>query len=212
MNRLVATALPAIPLVEPGDDLAALTLAGLMQAGIVLQDKDVLVLASKVFSKAEGRYVNLNDIKASPAACEIAATCDKDPRLVELILAESNLVMRIRPGLIVVEHRLGFVSANAGIDHSNTTGDEETVLLLPTDPDRSARDLRQALVGATGADVAIIVNDSHGRAWRQGTVGISIGVAGMSPLTDRRGDPDIFGRTLQATLLGTADEIAAGAS
>jgi coenzyme F420-0:L-glutamate ligase/coenzyme F420-1:gamma-L-glutamate ligase len=212
MNRLVATVLPDIPLVDPGSDLGAMTLAGLENAGIVLQNKDVLVFASKIFSKAEGRYFDLNDIKPSPAAREIAAACDKDPRLVELILAESNQVMRIRPGLIVVEHRLGFVCANAGIDHSNTTGDEEIVLLLPTDPDRSARDLRQALAEATGADVAIIINDSHGRAWRQGTVGIAIGVAGMSPLTDRRGDPDIFGRTLRATLLGTADEIAAGAS
>ncbi len=212
MNRLVATALPDIPLVGPGDDLGRLTLVGLEKAGIVLQNNDVLVFASKIFSKAEGRFFNLNEIKASPAAREVAAACDKDPRLVELILAESNQVLRIRPGLIVVEHRLGFVCANAGIDHSNATGAEETVLLLPTDPDHSARSLRRALVEATGADVAIIVNDSHGRAWRQGTVGIAIGVAGMSPLTDLRGDPDIFGRTLQATLLGTADEIAAGAS
>ncbi len=212
MIQLVATALPGIPLVEPGDDLGELTLAGLVMAGIVLQDDDVLVYASKVVSKAEGRFQNLDRITPSPAAREIAATCDKDPRLVELILAESNQVVRIRPGLIVVEHRLGFISANAGIDHSNTSGDDDTVLLLPTDPDRSARHLHQALADATGTDVAIIINDSHGRAWRQGTVGITIGVAGMSPLTDRRGAPDIFSRTLQATLLGTADEIAAAAS
>lgn len=212
MNRLVTTALPDIPLVEPGSDLGAMTLAGLTQAGIVLQNKDVLVFASKVVSKAEGRYFDLGDTQPSAVAREIAEACDKDPRLVELILAESNQVMRIRPGLIVVEHRLGFVCANAGVDHSNATGDEETVLLLPTDPDRTARHLRQTLGEATGADVAIIINDSHGRAWRQGTVGIAIGVAGLMPLTDRRGDPDIFGRTLQATLLGTADEIAAGAS
>jgi len=212
MNRVVATALPDIPLVEPGSDLGELTLVGLEKAGIELQNQDILVFASKVFSKAEGRYFDLSEIRPSPAAREIAAACDKDPRLVELILAESNQVLRIRPGLIVVEHRLGFVCANAGIDHSNATSDEETVLLLPTDPDRSARRLLRTVAEATGADVAIIINDSHGRAWRQGTVGIAIGVAGMSPLTDRGGDPDIFGRTLQATLLGTADEIAAGAS
>jgi len=212
MNRLVTTALPDIPLVEPGSDLGAMTLAGLAQAGIVLQHKDVLVFASKVVSKVEGRYFDLGDTQPSAAAREIAKACDKDPRLVELILAESNQVLRIRPGLIVVEHRLGFVCANAGVDHSNATGDEETVLLLPTDPDRTARHLRQTLGEATGADVAIIINDSHGRAWRQGTVGIAIGVAGLTPLTDRRGNPDIFGRTLQATLLGTVDEIAAGAS
>ena len=212
MNQLVATALPGIPLVEPGDDLGELTLVGLAKAGIALQDGDVLVYASKVFSKAEGRFYNLSDIKPSPAAREIALACDKNPRLVELILAESKQVIRIRPGLIVVEHRLGFISANAGIDHSNTSDDDDTVLLLPTDPDASARRLREALADATGADVAIIINDSHGRAWRQGTVGITIGVAGMSPLTDRRGAPDLFGRTLHATLLGTADEIAAAAS
>ena len=212
MNQLIATALPGIPLVEPGANLGELTLAGLQKAGIALQDGDVLVYASKVVSKAEGRFYNLSDIKPTPAAREIAATCDKDPRLVELILAESNQVLRIRPGLIVVEHRLGFVCANAGIDHSNTNGNDDAVLLLPTDPDASARRLNEALADATGADVAIIINDSHGRAWRMGTVGITIGVAGMSPLTDRRGYPDLFGRTLQATLLGTADEIAAAAS
>jgi coenzyme F420-0:L-glutamate ligase/coenzyme F420-1:gamma-L-glutamate ligase len=212
MNRFIATTLPGIPLVEPSDDLGELTLVGLQKAGLALRDDDVLVYASKVLSKAEGRFYNLNDIKASPASREVALACDKDPRLVELILAESKRVLRIRPGLIVVEHRLGFVCANAGIDHSNTNGDDDTVLLLPTDPDASARHLQQALAKATGADVAIIINDSHGRAWRQGTVGITIGVAGMSPLTDRRGDPDLFGRTLRATLLGTADEIAAAAS
>ena len=212
MNRFVATALPAIPLVGPGDDLGALTLAGLQKAGIDLRAGDVLVYASKVFSKAEGRFFALSAIEPSPAAREIALACDKDPRLVELILAESKQVLRIRPGLIVVEHRLGFVCANAGVDHSNATGDDDTVLLLPTDPDRSARRLREALAKATGVQVAIIINDSHGRAWRLGTVGVAIGVAGMSPLTDRRGDPDIFGRTLRATVLGTADEIAAAAS
>ena len=212
MNRLVATALPEIPLVEPGDDLGALTLTGLQKAGIDLQDGDVLVFASKVFSKAEGRFYDLNAVEPSPAAREIALACDKDPRLVELILAESKRVLRIRPGLIVVEHNLGFVCANAGVDHSNATRDDDTVLLLPTNPDASARRLRQALAETTGAQVAIVINDSHGRAWRLGTVGIAIGVAGMSPLTDRRGAPDIFGRTLQATLLGTADEVAAAAS
>ena len=212
MNQLIATALPGIPLVESGSDLGELTLAGLQKAGIVLQDGDVLVYASKVVSKTEGRFQNLGGIKPSPAAREIAAACDKDPRLVELILAESNQVLRIRPGLIVVEHRLGFVCANAGIDHSNTNGDDDAVLLLPTDPDTSARRLHEAIAEATGTEVTVIINDSHGRAWRMGTVGITIGVAGMSPLTDRRGDPDLFGRTLQATLLGTADEIAAAAS
>lgn len=211
MNRLVLTALPDIPLVEPGDDLAALTLAGLERAGIALEPGDVLVYASKVVAKAEGRIRRLDRVHPSPAACEIAAVCGKDPRLVELILSESRAVLRLRPGLIIVEHRLGFVCANAGIDHSNLA-DEETVVLLPVDPDASAARLREALAAATGVAPAVLINDSHGRAWRLGTVGVAIGVAGMMPLTDRRGTPDLFGRVLEVTVLGTADEMAAAAS
>lgn len=209
--QLLLTGLPDIPMIAPGDDLVAITLAGLQRAGITLQDGDVLVYASKVISKAEGRYVPLAQVRVTPAADAIAASIDKDPRLVELILAESAEVLRTRPGLIVVQHRLGFISANAGIDQSNV-GEEEVALLLPQDPDASARRLRSGLQAATGADVAIVINDSHGRAWRLGTVGVAIGLAGMQPLTDRRGEPDLFGRTLRVTVLGTADEIAAAAS
>ncbi len=212
MNQMVATALPGIPLVAAGDDLTALTLAGLDGAGIALCDGDVLVVASKVVAKAEGRSHRLSAVKASPAAREVARVCDKDPRLVELILAEAREVLRIRPGLIVVEHRLGFVCANAGIDHSNLGVDPDVVLLLPLDPDESARRLRSGLQAATGVGVGVIINDSHGRAWRQGTVGVAIGVAGLAPLTDMRGHDDLFGQTLQVTVLGTADEIAAAAS
>lgn len=211
MNRLVLTALPGIPLVKAGDDLAALTLAGLQRAEIGLEPGDVLVYASKVVAKAEGRTRRLDEIRPSPAAREIAAVCEKDPRLVELILGESRRVLRLRPGLIIVEHRLGFVCANAGIDHSNLA-DEGEVVLLPADPDASAARLRQALAAATGIAPAVLINDSHGRAWRLGTVGVAIGVAGMIPLTDRRGTTDLFGRVLQVTVLGTADEIAAAAS
>lgn len=212
MSQMIATALPGMPLVAKGDDLAELCLAGLQAAGIVLADGDVLVFASKIVSKAEGRALRLSQVKPSPAAGEIAQVCGKDPRLVELILAESNQVLRLRPGLIVVEHRLGFVCANAGIDHSNASPDDDIVLLLPLDPDASAQGLRLALSAATGADVAVIIDDSHGRAWRMGTVGVAIGVAGLAPLTDLRGEPDMFGRTLQVTVLGTADELAAAAS
>jgi coenzyme F420-0:L-glutamate ligase/coenzyme F420-1:gamma-L-glutamate ligase len=211
VNRLVLTALPGIPLVVAGDDLAALTLAGLERAEMALEPGDVLVYASKVVAKAEGRTRRLDRVHPSPAAREIAAVCGKDPRLVELILSESRQVLRLRPGLIIVEHRLGFVCANAGIDHSNLADDEE-VILLPADPDASAARLRQALAAATGVAPAVLINDSHGRAWRLGTVGVAIGVAGMMPLTDRRGTPDLFGRALQVTVLGTADEIAAAAS
>ncbi len=212
MSQMIATALPGMPLVEPGNNLAELCLAGLRAADIVLAAGDVLVFASKIISKAEGRALSLSQVRPSPAACEIAQVCGKDPRLVELILAESSQVLRLRPGLIVVEHRLGFICANAGIDHSNVSTDDDIVLLLPLDPDASAQRLRSALSAATGADVAVIIDDSHGRAWRMGTVGVAIGVAGLAPLTDLRGEPDMFGHTLQVTVLGTADELAAAAS
>lgn len=212
MSRLIAAALPGIPLVTSGADLADLCLTGLKTAGIDLADGDVLVCASKIVSKAEGRWARLTQVTPSPATREIAQVCNKDPRLVELILAESNQVLRLRPGLILVEHRLGFVCANAGIDHSNASPDDDIVLLLPLDPDASAQRIRSALNDATGAEVAVIINDSHGRAWRMGTVGVAIGVAGLLPLTDKRGAPDLFGHTLQVTVLATADELAAAAS
>ena len=211
-SRLIATALPGFPAVRPGDDLAAMTIAGFEAAQIEPQDGDVVIFASKIVSKAEGRYRDLRAVRVSPAAREIARVAEKDPRVVELILAESRQVLRIRPGLMVVEHRLGFVCANAGIDHSNVGPDQEWVLLLPEDPDASARRLREGLREATGADMAVIINDSHGRAWRLGTVGVAIGLAGMQPLIDCRGQADLFGRTLQVTVLAAADEIAAAAS
>ena len=210
-SSLTLTALPGIPLIRPGDDLTAITLAGLARAGIRLADGDVLVVASKVVSKAEGRLVHLSEVQVTPEAEALAPYLDKDPRLITLILAESAEVLRTRPGLIIVEHRLGFVCANAGIDQSNVEG-EDVALLLPQDPDASARRLRAGLRAATGADVAVVINDSHGRAWRLGTMGVAIGVAGMQPLTDRRGDADLFGRAMRVTVLGTADEIAAAAS
>lgn len=212
MSQLTATALPDIPLVQAGDDLAAITLAALQQARISLQRGDVLVYASKIISKAENRFYRLSEVKPSPAAQEIAQTCQKDARLIELILAESNKVLRLRPGLIVVEHRNGFVCANAGIDHSNVADDDDLVLLLPRDADASAQALREQLQAASGADIAIVINDSHGRAWRLGTVGVAIGVAGLLPLADKRGHDDLFRRKLQVTVLGIADEIAAAAS
>ncbi len=211
LARLTLTALPEIPLIQPGDDLVAITLAGLERAGLRLQDGDVLVYASKILSKAEGRQVSLHQVQITPEAQSLAQKTGKDPRLVSLILQESAEVLRARPGLIIVEHRLGFVCANAGIDASNL-GEEDAVLLLPQDPDASARRLRAGLQQATRADVAVIINDSHGRAWRLGTVGVAIGLAGLHPLTDRRGDRDLFGREMRVTVLGTADEIAAAAS
>jgi coenzyme F420-0:L-glutamate ligase/coenzyme F420-1:gamma-L-glutamate ligase len=210
---LLLTAFRDIPTVHAGDDLGALILAATELAGLQLQDGDVLVLAQKIVSKAENRRVRLADVPPSARAEALAAEAAKDPRLVELILRESAQVLRCRPGVIIVEHRLGFVMANAGIDASNVEPpDGEFVLLLPENPDASAAALRQRLREATGADLGVIINDSFGRAWRLGTVGTAIGVAGLPGLADLRGQPDRAGRPLQTTEVGHADEIAAAAS
>lgn len=213
-RRVAMTALPGIPLVRPGDDLGSLVLEAVARAGERLADGDVLVVAQKIVSKSEDRYVDLRTVTPSPEAEALAAKAAKDPRMVEVILGESAEVVRFRPGVIVVAHRLGFVSANAGIDHSNIeqVGADELVLLLPRDPDGSARRLSDALAERTGARVAVVINDSHGRAWRNGTVGVAIGSFGVEPLTDLRGQPDLFGRALQVTTVGQADEIAAAGS
>jgi len=208
---MTLTPLPGIPMVQPGEDLAGIILPALARAGIRLEDGDILVLAQKVVSKAEGRLVNLASVEPSRQAQELAGQTGKDPRFLELVLEESREVLRTRPGTIVVEHRLGFVCANAGIDHSNVSGDE-WVLLLPTNPDESAGCIRQALERASGAHLGVMIIDSHGRAWRQGTVGVAIGLSGMPGLVDLRGQPDLFGYTLRITTVGAADELAAAAS
>ena len=207
-------ALPGIPVVQPGDDLAALIADGLERAGEAAADGDVLVVAQKIVSKSEGRYANLATVEPGGEARELAALTDKDPRMVELILSESRRVVRHRPGVIIVEHRLGFVMANAGIDNSNVepAGMDERVLLLPRDPDGSARRLREGLRARLGTDCAVIVNDSVGRAWRVGTVGLALGAAGLPSLLDLRGRDDLFGRPLEVTQVGLADELAAAAS
>ena len=213
-DHITLIAVPAMPLIRPGDDLVAILLDRLERAGLALRDGDVLVLCQKIVSKAQGRLVRLSDVSPSGEARALAAETDKDPRLVELILRESRAVLRKRPHLIIAEHRLGWVCANAGIDHSNVAqpkGDD-AVLLLPRDPDQSAREIRERLVAASGANIAVVINDTHGRPFRNGAVGVAIGVAGMAPLTDLRGRPDLFGRRLQTSILGTADEVASAAS
>lgn len=216
LTQLTLTALPGVPLVEPGDDLAGLILSALDRIEMRLSDGDVLVVAQKVVSKAEGRLVNLEMVKPSPAAIDLAQRTEKDPRLVEVILGESKKVLRTRAGLVIVEHRLGFVCANAGVDHSNVRGPRgapgEWVLMLPFDPDRSARELRDRLRLEAGVNLGVLIIDSHGRAWRIGTVGVAIGVAGFPAIFDLRGHPDLFGGLLQVTQVGLADELAAGAS
>jgi len=206
-------ALRNLPQVDAGADLAALICTALQAQDIQLQGDDVIVLAQKIVSKAEGRLIALDHIVPSARAIELAAQCDKDPRLVELILSESQSVMRIRPGVIIVRHRLGLVLANAGIDQSNISQAEKPMaLLLPRDPDRSCRDLRAALQQRTGVAPATMIIDSLGRAWRNGTIGTAIGVAGLPGCLDLRGRPDLYGRGLQTSELGYADEIAAAAS
>lgn len=213
MPPLVLTPLLGLPLVQPGDDLAALLLAAILRQGLTLQDGDVVVLAQKIVSKAEGRYRALSEVTPSERALELATLTEKDPRLVQLILDESNEVLRARPGLLIVEHRLGFVSANAGIDHSNLPGSEEDAyLLLPEDPDASASRLRATLQTTSGAQLGVLIIDSHGRAWREGTLGVTIGLSGLPGLVDLRGTPDLAGRPLRVTQLAAADELAAAAS
>jgi coenzyme F420-0:L-glutamate ligase/coenzyme F420-1:gamma-L-glutamate ligase len=214
--QLRLTAIPGLPLVKKNDDVGDLILAGLSNAGIALRDEDVLVIAQKVISKAEGRTVRLSEVTPSEEAQEISTATDKDPRLVELILKESERILRMRPGLIIVEHRLGFICANAGIDSSNVSSSEEggkdEVLLLPEDPDLSARRLRDELLHQANVNIGILVIDSHGRPWREGSVGVALGVAGMPALLDFRGQPDLFGDLLVSTQVGVADELASAAS
>ncbi len=219
MTALTLTPLPGIPLIRPEDNLAEILLKSLRQAKIVLQNGDILVLAQKIISKAENRLVNLATIQPSTAALELAAKTGKDPRLTELLLRESNEVLRTRTGTAIVEHRLGFVCANAGIDHSNVSdaanglqNAEDWVLLLPENPDQSAAQIRAALEAATGSQLGVMIIDSHGRAWRLGTVGVAIGLSGLPGLVDERGWQDLFGYTLQITVVGVADELAAAAS
>ncbi len=180
---------------------------------IRLQDGDVLILAQKIVSKSENRLVDLATVEPSPRARELARQSQKDPRFVEMVLRESRDVLRAKPGLLVVEHRLGFVCANAGIDRSNVgERDGEWVLLLPQDPDASCRGLRDRMKQAAGAEVGVIINDSHGRAWRNGIVGVAIGVAGLPALEDLRGRTDLFDYQLQITQVAAADELASAGS
>jgi len=204
--------LPGLPLVKPGDDLVCLIADGLLRAGLALQPDDVLVVTSKIVSKAEGRFVELAAVEPSPEALRLAAVTGKDARLVELILRESSAVSRAAPGVLVVRHRLGFVSANAGIDQSNIENGGAAVLLLPLDPDASAQKLRAGLRDRTGVDVAVVLSDSHGRPFRLGNVGVAVGVSGLPALLDLRGTPDLFGRPLQITQVAYADLIASAAA
>jgi len=206
--------LPGLPQVAAGDDLAALTAQALSRGGIVLRSDDVLVFAQKVISKAEGRRIDLATVMPGARALELARTVEKDPRLVELVLRESRRVVRFAKDVLIVEHRLGLIMANAGIDQSNVAdpADGDFALLLPEDPDASAAHLRARLFALTGCEPGIVISDSFGRPWRVGTVGVAIGCAGLPATLDLRGQKDLFGRPLRVTVVGHADEIASAAS
>ena len=212
---LTLVALDGIGRVSPGDDLGQLILAAADDAGLALRDGDVVAVAQKIVSKSENRYAVLDEVVPSPRALELAERCRKDPRIVELVLAESRAVLRAVPNVLVVEDRRGLVLANAGIDRSNVEPDasgRERALLLPVDPDASAARLRARIRELAGVDVGVLINDSVGRAWRLGTVGTAIGASGIPGLLDLRGTPDLHGRALQITEVGFADELAAAAS
>ena len=214
MRQLNIFALEKIPLIIPGDNLAKIIFNALKKSKLVIQDGDVFVIAQKIVSKAENRYVTLSEILPSKKASVLAQKTDKDPRLVELILRESKKIVRFRKGVIVVEHKLGFIHANAGIDRSNIESDSlnPRVLLLPKNPDLSAQQLQKELSKFLRKKVGIIINDSSGRAWRNGIVGIAIGCSGVSVLSDLRGQKDLYGKTLEVTEVGIADELASSAS
>ncbi len=213
MAQLVLTTLPNIPLIQPGDDLAAVLLNGMVEAHLAMEDGDIFAIAQKIVSKAEGRMVCLREVLPSPHAVELARQSGKDPCFCEVVLWDTRAVLRVREGLIVVETNQGWVCANAGIDRSNVAAhDDLWVLRLPEDADRSARELRERLNEKTGRDVGIVINDTHGRAWREGAVGVAIGVAGLPAVEDLRGHPDLFGYPLQVTTVGLADQIASAAS
>ena len=214
IDQIVLTALSDIPSVGPGDDITTRVVTALERTSIVLEPGDVIVITHKIVSKAEDRYVDLEEIIPSEYARCLADEVGKDPRLVEVILSESNEVVRKNKGILVTEHRLGFVVANAGVDSSNIDHIEglSRVLLLPTDPDCICSEIRNRIQTEAGVCVGIIINDSHGRAWRNGTVGLALGSSGIPALLDLRGYPDIFGADLKTTHVGLADEIAAAAS
>ncbi len=214
MKKLDLVALDNIPLISPGDKLADVIFQSINSSEVVINEGDILVVAQKIVSKAENRYVSLNDIIPSNEANLLAKKTDKDPRLVELILQQSKEVVRFRKGVIVVENKLGFVHANAGIDRSNISSkaDDPKVLLLPENPDQSAEVIRKDLSLLLNKSISIIINDSAGRAWRNGIVGIAIGSSGFSALTDLRGQKDLYGKVLEVTEVGLADELASAAS
>lgn len=211
MSGIQLLPVEALPLIQPNDDLAALIVAALDTAGERLVAGDIVVVAQKVISKVEGRIVRLADVRPGPQAHELARLTNKDPRVVQVILDDSRAIIRALPNLLIVEQNSGWICANAGVDRSNVDGGE-LLTLLPEDSDASAERLRTRLAELTGVTPAVLINDSHGRAWRIGTMGVCIGCAGLPPVWDQRGRRDLFGYELVASEECIADELAAAAS
>jgi coenzyme F420-0:L-glutamate ligase/coenzyme F420-1:gamma-L-glutamate ligase len=209
--KFVAHAIPGIPLIQADDDIVDIIIDKAAAAGLRLRAGDALVISSKIVSKSSGRLIALDAVEPSADAQTLAAETGKDPRLVELILRESRRVSRKRQGVLVTEHRLGLVSANAGVDQSNIEAGDDMALLLPEDPDGAARDFRADIKRRLGIDVALIISDSHGRPFRVGNVGVAIGAAGLPALKDLRGQPDLYGRIFEVTQVAFADLVASAA-
>tara|TARA_B100001013_G_C24600219_1_gene438518 strand:- start:86 stop:850 length:765 start_codon:yes stop_codon:yes gene_type:complete len=214
LKNLQLIAIEGIPLIEPGDNLDKIIIQAVKEQKIKLKSGDILVIAQKIVSKSENRYAYLKEVIPSSEAFRIAKKTEKDPKLVQLILNESARVIRYKKGLMVVENKLGFVHANAGIDKSNIeiNNDNPKVLLLPKNPDGSALSIKKGIFRKIELNLGIIINDSSGRAWRKGIVGIAIGSSGVEALSDLRGKTDLYGNTLEITEVGKADEIASAAS
>ena len=212
-NPLFLHPLHYIPLISPGVNLPKILYDSVYKEGLTIEENDVLVVTQKIVSKAENRLININDVKPSEKAKEISKCIRKDPRLIEIILKESNEIVRLEKNTIIVEHRLGFICANAGIDHSNVENNlEGQYLLLPENPDLSAQRIKEFIYKQTGKKIGVIIIDSQGRAWRNGIVGVSIGLSGFPAIIDMRGKEDIYGFKLKITQIAAADEVAAAAS
>jgi len=206
-----AYAIPDIPIIKAGDDILSIALDKIKQADLTLQANDVLVISSKILSKAEGKRIELDTVTPSDEAIQLAGETGKDPRLVELILRDSVMVSRKRMGVLVTQHRLGFVSANSGIDQSNVQDGDNSVLILPTDPDKTAQEFHSRITEQLGVHVGIVISDTHGRPFRIGNIGVAIGVAGLPAVKDLRGRKDLFGRTLEISQQAYADLVASAA-
>ena len=210
MNTIAIIPVPGVPQIQPGDDLPALLLAAIDTAKVGLKDGDILVLCQKIVSKAEGAVVDLGTVTPSTFARQIAAMWDKDPRMVEVVLNESSRIVRMKNGVVITESKHGWVCANSGVDASNTLADD-VVILLPKDPDASARRLRLAIERERGIAIGVVITDTFGRPWRDGLVEFALGVSGLDPLDDQRGEEDLQGRELHHTVIAVADELAAAA-